>query len=157
MESWPGQLPKPTVQGYVIKPEDALLRTEMDAGPARQRRIFTHVPTVVTVRWRMNPEQFALFQSWFRHKAYSGAAWFSIILANGMGLQEQEGRFHGPYKAQPLFRGLFWEVTANLEIRDPPVMGAAALDLLLSGEGDAFMIQANRLHSLIHQSWPNHW
>ncbi len=41
---WPDTLPLPTVQGYAVQPEDAILRTEMEAGLARQRRRFTNVP-----------------------------------------------------------------------------------------------------------------
>ena len=29
---WPPTLPLPTVQGYSVQPEDAILRTEMEAG-----------------------------------------------------------------------------------------------------------------------------
>jgi hypothetical protein len=32
--SWPSTLPLPTVQGYGIRPGEAILRTEMEAGPA---------------------------------------------------------------------------------------------------------------------------
>ena len=39
--SWPTTLPLPTVEGYGIRSGEAILRTEMEAGPARQRRRFT--------------------------------------------------------------------------------------------------------------------
>jgi hypothetical protein len=157
MEIWPDLLPKPTVQGYTLQPEKNVLRTEMDSGPARQRRQFTQVPTVVTVRWRMNQEQLALFQSWFRWRAWSGASWFQVELLNGLGIQSQEARFWGPYKANAIHRALFWEITAKLEVRNPPMMSAGALDLLITGDNVDFTTQANRLHTLLHSSWPNHW
>ena len=61
MIAWPETLPLPTVEGYGIQPGDAILRTEMEAGPARQRRRFTQVPSRVSVRWIMRRDQFALF------------------------------------------------------------------------------------------------
>jgi len=51
--SWPATLPLPTVEGYGIRPGEAILRTEMEAGPARQRKRFTQVPTRIAVRWLM--------------------------------------------------------------------------------------------------------
>ena len=39
--NFPKTLPYPTVQGYAIKPGEAIVRTEMEAGPARQRRRYT--------------------------------------------------------------------------------------------------------------------
>ena len=40
--NFPKTLPYPTVQGYAIKPGEAIVRTEMEAGPARQRRRMVH-------------------------------------------------------------------------------------------------------------------
>ena len=40
MAYWPTQLPKPKLDGYSLAPQAAFARTDMDAGPARQRRRF---------------------------------------------------------------------------------------------------------------------
>ena len=71
---WPDQLPLPTFQGYGIEPTDSILRTEMESGGARQRAQFTQTPTRIPVRWRFTMWQFALFESWWKHKAREGAA-----------------------------------------------------------------------------------
>jgi len=60
--TWPDTLPLPTVQGYNIQPGDTILRTEMEAGLARQRRRFTNAPTKVSVRWIMRRDQYAIFE-----------------------------------------------------------------------------------------------
>ena len=39
--SWPARLPLPTYDGYALEPESAVTRTDMESGPARQRRRFT--------------------------------------------------------------------------------------------------------------------
>ncbi len=36
--TWPATLPLPTIDGYGVHPGEAVLRTEMEAGSARQRR-----------------------------------------------------------------------------------------------------------------------
>ncbi len=63
---WPDRLPLPTIEGYGISPGEAILRTEMEAGPARQRRRFTDVPSRIAARWVLWPDQFALFEAWYR-------------------------------------------------------------------------------------------
>ena len=66
--SWPSRLPLPTFDGMSVEPQDACLRTEMEAGPARTRRRFTQVPTRIPVRWRFGPVDFATFEARFRLK-----------------------------------------------------------------------------------------
>ena len=68
---WPDRLPLPTVDGYGIRPGEAILRTEMEAGPARQRRRYTQVPSRITVRWVLRREQFALFEA-ARQRVHKG-------------------------------------------------------------------------------------
>lgn len=53
MITWPATLPLPTIEGYSIQPSDTILRTEMEASPARKRRRFTQVPSRMAVRWIM--------------------------------------------------------------------------------------------------------
>ncbi|MDP7214891.1 MAG: hypothetical protein QF583_03050, partial [Rhodospirillales bacterium] len=84
--SWPSTLPLPTIEGYGVHPGEAILRTEMEAGPARQRRRYTQVPSRITVRWLLRRDQFALFEAWYRWQAKEGGEWFSIDLLGGLGL-----------------------------------------------------------------------
>ena len=78
-EVWPDRLPLPTIEGYGIQPDEAILRTEMEAGPARQRRRFTNVPSRITVRWVMSAEQFLLFEAWYRWAAAESSSTSSRI------------------------------------------------------------------------------
>ena len=52
--NFPKTLPYPTVQGYAIKPGEAIVRTEMEAGPARQRRRYTQTPSRTYLRHGTN-------------------------------------------------------------------------------------------------------
>jgi hypothetical protein len=151
--SWPATLPPPTVQGYGIRPGEAILRTEMEAGPARQRKRFTQVPSRIAVRWLMKREQFALFEAWYRWRAKEGGAWFEVELLGGLGLQVHEARFTRQFDAK-LIGGLLWEVTSELEIRERPVLTEDALAIALDSDIAALLATANRLHDFVHLSLP---
>lgn len=151
---WPSTLPLPTVQGYSVQPEDAILRTEMEAGLARQRRRFTNVPTKVSVRWIMRRDQYAIFEAWYRWQAKEGANWFTITLLGGLGLLEQEARFTRQFSARLLAGGTLWEITSELEIRERPVLDEGMLNLLLSEDPQGLLFAGNNLHILVHQTLP---
>ncbi|MBL6934095.1 MAG: YcaO-like family protein [Alphaproteobacteria bacterium] len=119
--SWPATLPLPSIEGYGVHPGEAILRTEMEAGPARQRRRFTSVPSRISVRWVLRRDQFALFEAWYRWHAKEGGEWFGIDLLGGLGLVTHEARFTRQFAARPL-PGNRWEVTSELEIRERPVL-----------------------------------
>ncbi|MDD7909977.1 hypothetical protein PUV47_08610 [Pseudovibrio exalbescens] len=153
MIAWPETLPLPTVEGYGIQPGDAILRTEMEAGPARQRRRFTQVPSRVSVRWIMRRDQFALFEAWYRWQAKEGGAWFEIELLGGLGLLTQEARFTRQFQAQ-LLGGTLWEIRSELEIRERPVLDEGLLNLLLSEDAQGIITVSNSLYVLMHQTLP---
>ena len=151
---WPQTLPLPTVQGYEVQPGDSILRTEMEAGLARQRRRFTDVPTKVSVRWIMRRDQYAIFEGWYRWHAREGANWFAITLLGGLGLLEQEARFTRQFSSRLLAGGTLWEVTSELEIRERPVLDEGLLNLLLSENAEGIISAGSRLHQLVHQTLP---
>ena len=153
MIEWPETLPLPTVEGYGIQPGDAILRTEMEAGPARQRRRFTQVPSRVSVRWIMRRDQFVLFEAWYRWQAKEGGAWFEIELLGGLGLLTQEARFTRQFQAQ-LLGGTLWEIRSELEIRERPVLDEGLLNLLLSEDAQGIITVSNNLYVLVHQTLP---
>ena len=153
MIAWPDTLPLPTVEGYGVQPGDAILRTEMEAGPARQRRRFTQVPSRVSVRWIMRRDQFALFEAWYRWQAKEGGAWFEIELLGGLGLLTQEARFTRQFQAQ-LLGGTLWEIRSELEIRERPVLDEGLLNLLLSEDAQGIITVSNSLYVLVHQTLP---
>ena len=84
--AWPSTLPPPTVEGYGLSPQEAVLRTDMESGPARQRRRFRQTPTRISVRWMFTEFEFALFEAWYKYHADEGGQWFEITLLGGLGL-----------------------------------------------------------------------
>ena len=151
--SWPARLPLPTFDGYALEPESAVTRTDMESGPARQRRRFTQTPTRIPVRWRMSATDFATFEAWFRLKLDDGADWFAITLLGGIGIAAHEARFVGQgnasYKAVPGRSGA-WIVTSVLEVRQRPMLDEGALEIVLDSEPPALFAAVGRLHVLVH-------
>ena len=151
--SWPSTLPLPSIEGYGLHPGEAILRTEMEAGPARQRRRYTQVPSRISARWVFRREQFALFEAWYRWHAKEGGEWFEINLLGGLGLVVHEARFTRPFDAQPR-SGVLWEVSSELEIRERPTLDEDALEIFLESDPTALLASINELNTLVHQRMP---
>jgi hypothetical protein len=151
--SWPSTLPLPTIDGYGIRPGEAILRTEMEAGPARQRRRYTQVPSRITVRWVLRREQFALFEAWYRWTAKEGGEWFEIDLLGGLGLLPQDARFTRQFDAR-IVAGILWEVRSELEIRERPTLSEGAMAILLEEDLQGLLGSVDALHTLIHTTLP---
>lgn len=151
MEEFPAVLPAPMQDKYSINPGEAVTRTEMESGPARQRREFTQVPTKIPVRWKFRQDQLALFQAWYRWKADEGGEWFTIDLLSGLGLVPHEARFVGQYKAPKRTEGGFF-VDAELEVRELPVLTEPELDILLDTDLVDLQAAVARLHVLSNQT-----
>lgn len=151
--SWPTRLPLPTYDGYALEPESSVTRTDVESGPARQRRRFTQTPTRIPVRWRFQDVDFATFEAWFRLKLADGADWFAISLLGGIGIAAHEARFVGqgnaPYKAAPS-RGGVWIVTSVLEIRERPMLDKGALEILLAEDVVVLFANIAALHTTLH-------
>lgn len=129
---WPAAIPLPTLSGggYVITPQEGVTRTDMEIGPARARRRSTSTPWRLKLRWHLTRLELALFEGWFRSYAAEGAAYFSMTLISGVGLETHEVRFFKPYET-PAHSGELWLVTAEVESRDPPALDQGGLDTLL--------------------------
>lgn len=151
--TWPDTLPLPTVDGYNIQPGEAILRTEMEAGMARQRRRFTDVPTKVSVRWIMRRDQYAVFEGWYRWNAKEGANWFTVKLLGGLGLLEQEARFTRQFSSRLIGGGNLWEITSELEIRERPVLSEDAMEIVLTNSVQSLFATVNQFHNLVHNNF----
>ncbi len=124
---WPSRFPLPSLNRFTTRPGNALLRTEMESGPARQRRQFTQNPALIDVEWRVNRTTFGMIESWFKHYLHDGANWFLIKLWSGNAMQDHRVRFITPYTAQPLSNALII-ISAELEVDNPPIVSQTALD-----------------------------
>ena len=151
---FPERLPYPTVESYSIRPDEAIIRTDMESGPARQRRRYTQTPSKITVRWVMSPEQFCLFEAWYKYYGKEGAEWFSINLLGGIGLTEQDVRFTQQFEAS-LIAGRLWQITSELEIRDRPTITEDALQIIMDSDFQKLELTVDKLHRFVHYTCPH--
>jgi len=151
--TWPATLPLPLIEGYGLTPQEAVLRTDMESGPARQRRRFRQTPTRITVRWLFSEFEFALFEAWYKYHADEGGQWFEITLLGGLGLLPHEARFTSQFEAGLLF-GPQWDVKGELEVRERPTLDEGALNLLLLMSIDDLYAMRDGMHSLVHTTLP---
>lgn len=149
--TFPKRLPYPTVESYSIRPDEAIIRTDMEAGPARQRRRYMQTPSKIAVKWIMSPEQFCLFEAWYKYYAKEGAEWFVITLLGGIGLTEQEARFTQQFEAS-ITAGRLWQITTELEIRDRPTITEDATLIIMDSDFQKLELSVDRLHTLVHKS-----
>jgi hypothetical protein len=125
----------------------------MEAGLARQRRRFTDVPSVISVRWLFTRNQFAVFEAWYKIYAKEGAEFFDIDLLGGIGITTHTARFTRQFDAK-LFNGFFWEVTSQLEIRERPTLDAEAIAIFLENPPEALLATTTNLHTLVQSQLP---
>jgi hypothetical protein len=82
-----------------------------------------------------------------------GAQWFEIELLSGIGLSPHQARFTRAYQAR-LANGNLWEVSAELELRNRPMLTRDALGVLVESDFDALAASIDSLEILIHQKLP---
>ena len=130
MPSWNTGWPQPLINGYRLSTHDQTLRTDMEVGFARVRRLSTARNDKVSVSWKMSNAQFTEFRLWFDDSndgAGGGVIWFEVPLARAMAepnpdpgdsptIAWVQARFIGSYSAS-LEGAYLWTVSAELELR----------------------------------------
>lgn len=119
MAAYPSTLPALVAQDYGVQPFDPVVRTQMDVGSARSRRISQARADTVPCSVVYNDAQYKAFREWFDDPAGAagGAAWFDFRLAVGEGGKTaKEVKFKSIWRAQ-LVGPLVWRVSMELETR----------------------------------------
>ena len=151
---WPDTLPLPMVDNYEVQHGEGVLRTDMESGPARQRLEFTQVPNRIPVKWKLTESEYGVYEAWRLYKGRLGAEWFTIPLRCGLGLVDHGVRFASKHRA-PYEVGGRWYVITELEVRDPPVMSEAALNILLDTSLPNLIAAVDALHVLANTTLHN--
>jgi hypothetical protein len=115
---FPEVFPLPTLAGYGLNHVSPLLRTEMDSGRARVRRVYTETPSLISARWVMSSVLAAHFEAWFRDTLGDGAAWFNLRIRVAAGVESRACRFVEMYDGPELVGRDLWRFSAELETRD---------------------------------------
>lgn len=122
MIRYPEGLPAPLID-YGFQPENAILRTPMQSGRARQRTLYTSMPDYTQIEWLFGgscgttgSQQAQLFLSWVRKAARH--EWVLMPIRSPNGREQVEVRFmetpSGPFPVDPRS----WRFTGRVEIRE---------------------------------------
>jgi len=131
MPKFPENLPLPQKDGYKLKPQSGVKKTEMTSGLPRLRLITRNAPTNIPVVWHFTEWEFGLFEAWYLYEAKEGAAWFDIKLRGGLGLTEHKARFMGEsYEASLDKQMNKWIVTTTLQVLVMPRLSVGGYQLL---------------------------
>ncbi len=110
--TWPDGLPDVLIlDGQNADKKNAVLRTEMDAGPAKQRRRYTIATKDFNGSIVVNETQRKKLETWFDNVIAGGALRF--LMKDPQTLEYAEFRFKQPYKEDSLDGN--WRITMILE------------------------------------------
>ena len=146
--SWPTQLPLPEQSRYAIQHVSPLQRTTMVSGRARQRRVYTSVPSNVAVQWFLTEQQAQLFEAFFRYAITDGADWFLLPLKTPMFTGDYECRFTGIYEGPTLTAFNKWTVSATIEITERKTLDSAWINT------PQYVIDSSIIDIAVNQLWP---
>jgi hypothetical protein len=108
---YPDSLPPVRSSGFQSQYQDPVVRTQMDAGPAKQRLRYTAAPKRHTASIVVDETEREIFEAWFVETLGFGALRF--VMENPQTLDWEEFRFIGMYGETEL-DGLF-ELSLPLE------------------------------------------
>ena len=146
--SWPTQLPLPEQSGYAIQHVSPLQRTTMVSGRARQRRIYTSVPSNVAVQWFLTEKQAQLFEAFFRYVIADGADWFLLPLKTPMFTGDYECRFTDIYEGPTLTTFDKWTVSATIEVKERQTLNAGFAYV------PQYLIDSSIIDVALNDLWP---
>lgn len=153
---YPASLPAMTISGYAVRAGSLVERVTDNVASVSQRRRVVNVPSAVTGRWVFTGAQMVVFRDWLRAN-HNGVHWSDISVIVGAGIKTVSVRLIESYEAT-IVAGDKWEVTAEFEIRNLPLITEAELDAILdrtSGlDPDIVMAMADRLHHYVHVDKP---
>ncbi len=152
--TWPNTLPLPSVEGYGLTPQEAVLRTDMESGPGAPASPLSanadaHHRALAVHRVRSLPCSRPGTSTTPTRAASGSRSPCSVV----SGLLPHEARFTRQFEAQ-LRSARRWDVKGELEIRERPTLDEGALNLLLELSADDLFAMGSELHQLVHGTLP---
>ena len=71
MRRWPDTLPTPSAPGFGLSPVDPVIRSDMEVGMARVRRVTFARQDLVDMAWRFTDAEMAAFRAWWNDEPWS--------------------------------------------------------------------------------------
>ena len=101
MPTWPSSLPEaPLLQGFSETPPETVVRTQMEAGPAKIRRRFSAGVRRFTMQFSMTQDQVAAFDDFFQNDCAGGSLAFDFTHPRTK--QAHQFRFQTQPRYEPL-------------------------------------------------------
>lgn len=145
---YPEGLPSPLRAGYGLEHVSPVLRTTLSTGRARQRRLYTSVPSLVTVSWLLSDVQAQVFEGWFRWALVDGQSWFNCRLRTPIGHRPYQCRFVGMYRGPALVGANNWRFEAELEIFERQTIDAGM------SAHPSLVLNQSLIDTTINREWP---
>lgn len=118
MPTWPTELPQsPDLQGYSERPKSQVLRTSMDAGPAKTRRRFSAATREIPVRFMLTRAQAELFEQWFETDLQAGSLPFDVPQPRTGAVVSVLIAGDPPYQLNPMGSGMWWSLSCTFEVQ----------------------------------------
>ena len=109
---YPATLPEVIAPGYEAQEQDGVIRSEMDAGPVKQRRRYTATSEYITCQTVCDEAELAGFRTFFKTTTAGGALRFSMAHP-GTGVT-REFRFREPPRTT--YTDGLYTVSMSLEV-----------------------------------------
>lgn len=106
----------PLFEGFTERPDPAVLRTEMEAGPPKQALLVSRVMVARPMRFLITSKSnYQAFKTWFADTIHRGADWFDWV--DPLDGQTKSARIQGgTYDPQPQRKDLErWIVSLTIE------------------------------------------
>lgn len=113
---WPVSFPPPVLASYREQPQSQMIRTEMDAGPAKVRRRFTAKVTRLPLEWHLTSAQVSTLDSYYDNDLKGGSLPITAFTHPRTGVALNHVRFVEPYEVSASDKRGFLKVTGTLEV-----------------------------------------
>jgi len=114
---YPRDLPYPEAVSYAQQGKPKFVRTEMESGRVKQRRLYAKAGTTQTFEWTLTGEQKRQFRAWYEHALKGGADSFWINVWKDKESKFVEAQFTQPPEEQVVVTNqAWWTVRAEVYI-----------------------------------------
>lgn len=120
LPTFPPTLPFPEQENYTINRAGTVSRSNLEEGLASQRARFKDEVALVQMEWKLNADEYAVFDSFVHDTLLGGLAPFIGPFSNGLGPTNVRINFIAPPQVQS--DGAAYTVTAQAEVRDIPTI-----------------------------------
>lgn len=144
---YPKGLPLPLRDGYNFQSTNAIRRTEMDSGRARQRVEFDDTPAMGNMRFIFTQAEASLFEYWAARIVK--ASWFTMTLLTPLGFGEHEVRFTETPTGGELRGKFHWAFSAKVELRFQPLLPPGWAEL-----APDWILMADIFDIAMNKEWP---